>query len=212
MGYGTTDYLLLLTEFLPLGIGLWLFEKLNRGFRLLVPLFGFALMANLVFALMRNEGLNAMPLMHLVTPLEFSVFMLVFSVWYSGTSWSLLLRACIPLFFAIILNFKLLDIEPVDAFDGFSSSLECLWLSVTSVIILINLNRNPPDGPLHTMPQLWLIASVLVYCMGNLLFFASVQLSLSITIPVHEIVNPIVNIGYSGAFLCFRKPRQKSSS
>ncbi len=204
------QYLLLLTELLPLGIGLWLFERLHSGFRVLVPLFGFALIVNVVFALMMNAGLNAHPLMHIVTPVEFSFLMLTFSMWYRSTPWSGLLRASIPLFYAVIFCFKL-TIEPVEEFDGFSSSLECLLLSVTAVVTLIKLNHDLPETPLHTLPQIWLITSVLVYGMGNLMFFAAVHMSIPITIPVHEILNPVVNVGYTGAFLCFRKQQPNIS-
>ncbi len=206
------DFVLLSTEAVPFLTGLVLFPRLLSELRQLVPLFGFALCANWLIASMQFEGINAAPLLHLVTPVEFCILMLVFASWQKSVIWQKVLLYSIPLFFIVVFLLKLY-VETINEYDSYSSSLEALLLIFVAVKLLLDLNRNLPSTSLLHSPQFWIASSVLLYFTGNLLFFVAVLMDIQIEHSIHEIINPLANLGYTGGFLCcFSHRPEKSTS
>ncbi len=198
---GFLYYLSIVSGLFPFILGLSLFRKLNTALRLLLLLFGIALLFEAFgyylyfFTTFRSNVL----IFHFYTLIECSLFIFVFSFWQNDSKLKRVLRITIPGFAFLWIGSKLF-FENFDQHDNYTNSLECVLLVGVSFRTLYVVNQDRLKDILRE-PRFWISSAVLIYFSANLLPFALGSIIVNWGFP-HALVNIISNLLYAGGFLC----------
>ncbi len=155
----------------PLLIGIYNFRFLKEEtqaifFYVLIAIFFEVLSRTLLYMKFRNT----LPMLHLYTAIEFTVFWLFyyrfFKFFYSKTAMGVLLS--LFLLFAIL---NALFLQKIDTFNTYARGLESLMIISLSLLafnkILVELDTRYPTK----QPIFWVNTGVLFYFSGNLVVF-----------------------------------------
>lgn len=121
-------------------------------------------------ALMYFKFRNTLPILHLYTVIEFSVFWLFyfrfFKLFYSQKKMLALL-----FFFGLFAVFNAIFLQKIDSFNTYVRGLECIAMISLSLLaynkILVELDTRYPTK----QPVFWVNTGVLFYFSGNLVVF-----------------------------------------
>jgi hypothetical protein len=175
-----------------------MYRRIKIEMRLLISLFILAVVVDTYSIYQATNGISNTWLLHIYTPIEYGILVMVFSFWQKNALAKKILRLSIPVFVVIFMANKLL-LENFHYFDHITSSIEGIALIAISAFTLIYLPWQNPV-PIHRSPRFWVASAVIIYFSGTILTFSLSALFVIWYIPT--VLNLVANIVYTGGFLC----------
>lgn len=196
-----TGYISAFSGLIPLILGLSRFARMRTEMKILVFYF---LSASLVDTILILQAYNAkynLWLIRYFTPLEYSLFALVFSYWQVRWRDRFLVYASIAGLVAYFF-FSETFLNRHGSFDSYTASLEGLVLIGVSSYTLINLKTKSLDN-LTGDYRFWICSAVLIYFSGNLLLFS--WSSMIAPWWIHNLLNIAANLLFAKGILCLKR-------
>jgi hypothetical protein len=206
------DFLYIITEVSKLSsillffFGIIYYKKLNKPFKWLVCFFGlFVFFEYFNTEFRKIYGTNT-PLLHLFTPIEFSIFFIVFGQYFR-----------LNFFKNLIIITAFWGLAFLDAFyinnlythNTVARPTESIILMIASFYYFyLNLSNQNKTAIIYKEAMFWFATGILIYFSINFYMFLMVsQLVPPIalfSIDIHSIVNIIANLLFAKAFTCFK--------
>ncbi|ARS35756.1 hypothetical protein [Pontibacter actiniarum] len=120
--------------------------------------------AYLMWHLMRN-----LYLYHLLTPVQYAGYALVFYQALKPGLPAKAIRSSIPLFLLVSLFFALL--QGTDTFNSYASSLKHLLLAGCALMYYYDIFTHLSEARLHTAPLFWVSTGLLFHSLGNFFLY-----------------------------------------
>lgn len=196
---------------LPVLSGLLFYKKLSSPFKLLLAFYILSIGVEYLALWLSETYKNNMPLLHVFTAIEVSVYCYAFSSLFNGNRlFMLLCRAFIP----IQLLISIADISLVNGimrFPTLARTLGAVFLVFLSLYQLYILFNRTNDQYLFKKGRFWLLFGVLTYFSIIIFFLLLMNLTVNkdpetfqLIHDFHAGVNILCNFIFAYSFLCFR--------
>lgn len=196
-----------ISGFIPFAVAMFVWERLGRDLLVLASLLGLYIVSDLISMTMALQGVRNLWFLNCVCCLDFSLFLVVFSLWEPEQGRRLLL-GLIPV--ALIGWFLTQWLAGgVTAFNYVGRSLQSIVLVGLSIR---TLHRLAIEGEvvLWRDPRFWVALGVLVNFSGSTfayaLGFLMEQRFMVAIWPLHLASSILANLLFTGGFLCLHKP------
>lgn len=161
-------------------------------------MFGVMFVVEIVSIYLAANSRSNIWVLHLYTPVEYTLLALVFAGWIRSPAVRLFLLLSVPLFWLTCLVGNIVSQDP-ESLDRVAISIESVLLVTASGYLLLNIQlRN--TGHLFKTPGFWVSAAVLVYFAGNVMSFTSELVATVWYLPAA--INIAANLLYTEGFLC----------
>jgi hypothetical protein len=206
------DFLYIITEvsklssFLPVIVGFMYFSKINKPFKRLVYFLCISAFNEYLATEFKKVYGTNVPLLHLFTPIEFSIFFIVFGQYFR-----------LNFFKNLIIITAFWGLAFLDAFyinnlythNTVARPTESIILMIASFYYFyLNLSNQNNTAIIYKEAMFWYATGILIYFSINFYMFLMVsQLVPPIalfSIDIHSIVNIIANLLFAKAFTCFK--------
>jgi len=190
---------------LPVSAGLARYKTLRLDTALLLGLFIFtfseeAIVMYIYYALKGNPYW----LQHLYSPVEYTIYVIVFSRWVNNSKIRKSLWISLPIYIALGIITDL-TFESLADTNSFMASISCVVHIIVSLYVIFSLiaeNRST----LYSNYIFWFCLGILFYSLGSVLYFAFYHFLVSYHMWVfHNICNIIAHIIYAKGFLCLQR-------
>ncbi|HBC45887.1 MAG TPA: hypothetical protein DCZ43_02460 [candidate division Zixibacteria bacterium] len=189
---------------IPLSAGAGRYSRLRPEAKLLLILFGLTVVFEAYGFYCGQTKQNVYWLFHIYTPLEYSLLMVVFSIWQKNAVLARALRLSIVVF-AIICIVNALIPDSLTRMNSFTISLSCIVYTLVSAVTLISLKK-ADFGNISKDMRFWVSSGLLVYSSGSLAFFVFFPLiaqSYLVTVwAVYSVINIFAYVLFGIGFLC----------
>ena len=209
----TSEFLATISQFSPLAplvTGLPLFRRLDRPLRILVGMFVLAACTEAAAHYLAH-GASNLWLVHLWTPIEFTLTILAFACWQQSDRVRRILHWAIPAFLLLVVMNKIF-LESFNNFDNYSRPIGSMVLAAVAVFTFQRMIVEPGDSLIRD-PRFWVSSAVLIYHAGTLTLFTLGRMMLSENMEafrdiymVHSVINILTCLLFAGGFLC--RPRR----
>ncbi len=204
-----SSFVSIVSGLMPLFVGLLFFRRLGKDMRLLILLLtlGFALdVASIPMAILKVSNIWLINLYFLV---DYSLLVLILSYWQDQPRVGKLFRVSIAPMVTLWAASQAV-LGSLDQFNFFVRTLECILLSSAAIYTLWRIGLISTNLPLSRDYRFWVSLSVLIYFSGTIFLYAfgfliNTEL-MSTAWVIHSGLNVTANLGYTGGFLCFRRP------
>jgi len=188
----------------PLTAGIGNLKSLGRRLIPLIFLFLITFVVEFVSYLLSLRQMSSYWLFHVYAPLEYALWMLVFSRWQSNGHLSALMKLSIPVFILISVFFSTVG--------GKFNEMNSVVISLASVVYtgvaslsLFGLQRDS-KGPIYRYTRFWISFGLLASSVGSLAYFALNGIVFRYAIQeiwaVHLSINIFTNLIYAVGLLC----------
>ncbi len=194
------------SSFLPVIFGLIYFKKINKPFKRLVYFFCVSVFFEYFVTEFKKVYGTNVPLLHLFTPLEFSLFFWVFWKYFNK-----------HIYIYISVIFVFITIAFLDAFfintiythNNVARPTESIVLIITSFYYYyLNLNSINKNTIIYKEAMFWFTTGVLIYFSINFYMFLMISQLVPptayLSIDIHSVFNIIANILFAKSFTCFK--------
>jgi hypothetical protein len=146
---------------IPLLGGLWQRHRLPAPLRLLVLYSGLALAEGIYMRYLGLQGIRNLWVIHFFSPVEATLFFLMFSRWQMRATARVAMLLCIPLYIAVWGALHL-TVEPISGFPAYSKPLESVLLVGAAAYTLVTRSRDLL-GPITRHAWFWVSVPTLLY-------------------------------------------------
>ncbi|NOZ55352.1 MAG: hypothetical protein GXO73_01010 [Calditrichaeota bacterium] len=199
----------IISGLLPLSVGLVFFRRLGKDMRLLVLLLtlGFALdVASIPMAILKISNIWLINLYFLV---DYALLAFVLSYWQDHPRVRQIFRISVVPVVAVWAASQA-ALGSLVHFNFLARTLECILLSLAAIYTLWQIGLTSTNVPLARDYRFWVALSILIYFSGTIFLYAFGFLIntklMGAAWVIHSGLNVTANLGYTGGFLCFRRP------
>jgi hypothetical protein len=200
-------YFSLLSNAITFLVGLFVLRFLGADRKVLTLFLGVKLAIDLLGMYLALNHINNLWLLHILTILEYSFLIYIFSFWQKNPILKKILHLSIPLFTVLGIAIMLLG-ENIRYFNSVTRPIASLALVAAAGYALFELNKETYDS-VFRQPRFWIGAAVMLYFSGTLVLFSLGNLLLGTSLQwmktvfnVNVIMNIVANAMYIGGFLC----------
>ncbi|MFA9214162.1 MAG: hypothetical protein ACEQSR_10005 [Candidatus Methylacidiphilales bacterium] len=194
------------SSFLPVIFGLIYFKKINKPFKGLVYFYAFCVFFEYFITEYKKIYGTNIPLLHLLTPIEFSMFFWVF--WKYFNQHILFYLSVVSVFIAI----AFLDafyINTIYTQNIVARPTESIVLMIASFYYFyLNLTNHKKTTLIYSEAMFWFSTGILIYFTINFYMFLMISQLVPptayLSIDIHSIFNTIANLLFAKAFTCFK--------
>ncbi|MBD3289530.1 hypothetical protein GF337_12065 [candidate division KSB1 bacterium] len=193
-------YFSMISNFIPLIVGLKLYRNLDRNLKVLLCFISIKILTDAIVSVVALHQLNNMWLFHIYTLIEYTFLTFILSNWQQVRFSKDILRISI-LLFALIWVISKFTFENFAVFDKYTSAFSSTLLTGFSLLTLFHIMKDNLGGILHDH-RFWVSFAILLYSAGNFFTFALATLFLW---SPHNIIHFLSNLCYTGGFLSKRQ-------
>jgi hypothetical protein len=201
--HGVRFYYILSTfsSAIPLITGFFYFAKLKLDLKIFLGLLFFATVFGTVAFFLVEKGYNAYWLMHVYVPIEFSLFVIIFSLWQERQLFRKFMAAIIPLFLGLCV-YDVLDTVRLQHNVNLTESVACIILAGISSLTLIDIEKKAKTIIIGDY-RFWISSGLLIYSAGSLAYFAFFPSYSSIVIfVIYTSLNILSYLIYTIGIIC----------
>lgn len=188
----------------PATAGIGKFNSLGKQLKPLVFLFLITLVVEAVSYVFTIERRPYYWLFHIYTPLEYTLWMLVFSRWQSDGRLAALMKLTIPIFILVSVFFSVVA-GKINEMNSVVISLSFVVYAGVALLTLFGLQRDL-KGPIYRYTRFWISVGLLASSVGSLAYFALNAIVFGYVIKeiwaIHVSVNIFTNLIYAVGLLC----------
>lgn len=203
----TLEHILSTTSILiPFVIGIFFYRKLGKDLKIFLLLLAISVIVEAIVDYFAFLKINNLWLFNIYFLIDYSFFMIVFSLWQDNRKIKNTLRISIPVFFIIWLIF-LFILGGFLKFNYVARYIECIIFTIVSLYTLYKIGLDG-DILVYKDYRFWISLGVLIYFAGNIFIYALGFLMDSEFMDsawiIHNSLNITHNLCFAGGFLCLR--------
>ena len=197
------------SAFIPVIAGLFCARFTPRDLKIFLLYLAINCLSNIVSIGLAMMKLNNLWLLHVFTPIQFALFIWIFSQWQKPPVKHFFLSA-IPAF-TLVWLLAMLFFENISRFNSLTRPLEALVLIGVSGFTLYQLQQES-IGILFRKPSFWIASGTLIYFSGMIILYTlsnsllevSIETLRTVWLTIQPTVNISANLLFAAGFLCLR--------
>jgi hypothetical protein len=196
---------------IPLIVGLFYIRRTNIEMKIFISLFAFTFLLSCYTYTFYKLGLKYYWAQHIYTPVEYTLWMIIYSRWIENRIIRRIVIFSIPVFL-LVCAWDVMDVAHIDTINSLTASLACILYVAASSYILI-AHQSKFYGSNENDYRQWFLAGSLFYSSGGLAYFSFFNLFSAWAIyTIFQLLNVVSYILYSKGLICMGRRRSLSGA